>query len=320
MRGSPVKQVQDLFHQSGIKQFNTSKHMAKESIREKLTQEKQSTTWHNVGKKMGIHSYKTADSYREVWIAVHRDAKANFGVKDIENLKGEHVQHYLEGKISQNVAHSTFMTYASACEKLEQTLNLYAEKNDTGNSYHFSNNIQNARSDAHQILERFEGSRAYENPAVLVNAVKGESNNIAAHIQHEGGARINETFKFEKENLKGLTEHSAKGEVGKIHLDNTKGGKERDIFVSRETYNRLENYIKENFRFQLDKTSYYDALKEAAKETNQDYNSSHGLRWNFAREELGRFMENDRTYDESLILVSDEMGHVRGDITEHYLK
>jgi hypothetical protein len=27
-----------------------------------------------------------------------------------------------------------------------------------------------------------------------------------------------------------------------------------------------------------------------------------------------------KTYEESLILVSHEMGHVRGDITEHYLK
>ena len=35
---------------------------------------------------------------------------------------------YLVGKISLNVAHSTFMTYASACEKLEHALNLYAEK------------------------------------------------------------------------------------------------------------------------------------------------------------------------------------------------
>ncbi|KPA09430.1 hypothetical protein MHK_010371 [Candidatus Magnetomorum sp. HK-1] len=45
MRGSPVKQVQDLFHQSGINQIGTSKHLAKETVREKLAQENQSTTW-----------------------------------------------------------------------------------------------------------------------------------------------------------------------------------------------------------------------------------------------------------------------------------
>ncbi|KPA15731.1 Integrase, catalytic core, phage domain protein [Candidatus Magnetomorum sp. HK-1] len=320
MRGSPVKQVQDLFHQSGINQIGTSKHMAKSNVREDLRQNDKSASWHNVGKKMGIHSYSTADAYRKVWIELHRNAKENFGVKNIENLKGEHTQHYLEGKISNNVAHSTFMQYASACEKLEQTLNLYAEKHDTGNTYHFSSNIQNARSDAHKILERFEGSRAYETPSALVNSVKGEVNNIAAHIQYEAGARINETYKFKEENLKGLAEHSARGEVGKIFIDNTKGGKERDIFVTPETYQRLENYIKEHGEYVLDKSSYYISLNDAAKETNQTYNASHGLRWSFAREEFQKFMETGRTYEETLILVSDEMGHVRGDITEHYLK
>jgi len=320
MKGSPVKQVQDLFHQSGINCIGTSKHIAKECIRENLNQEGKSATWHELGKRMGIHSFKTADAYRDVWIAVHRDAKANFGVKDIENLKGEHVQHYLEGKINEGISHSTFMQYASACEKLEQTLNLYSEKNNTENVYRFSNEIQNARKDAHQILERFDKSRAYENPTSLVNSVKGEINKIAAHIQHEGGARINETFKFKEENLKGLTEHLVKGEVGKIYITNTKGGKERDIFVTPKTYQRLENYIKEHNEFKLDKSSYYESLKDAAKETNQDYNASHGLRWNFAKEELNQFIENGKTYDESLILVSYEMGHVRGDITEHYLK
>jgi len=323
MRGSPVKQVQDLFHQSVINKIGESKHDAKEIARSNLTHQDKASTWHNMGKQMGIHSYKTADAYREIWINVFRGAKENFHIKDIENLKSDHVQHYLETKINEGVSKNTFMQYASACEKLSVALNMYAEKNDTGKTYHFSNNISNVRADAHKMLERSDQSRAYENPQALINTIKNETYQLAAQIQLEAGTRINETSIFREHNLKEITEHTARGEVGKIHLDGwvTKGGKERDVFVSKETYQRLENVINQKGEFRIkDQTYYRSLLNEAAKESNQSYNGSHGLRWNFARDELKQFMASGKTYEESLILVSHEMGHVRGDITEHYLK
>ena len=57
-----------------------------------------------------------------------------------------------------------------------------------------------------------------------------------------------------------------------------------------------------------------------AKKSDQKYNGSHGLRWNFAQNRMDYHMTHGGlTYEAGLVAVSDEMGHVRGDITEHYL-
>ena len=63
------------------------------------------------------------------------------------------------------------------------------------------------------------------------------------------------------------------------------------------------------------------SLKEAAQTTNQEYQGSHGLRWNFARERFYKIqLIGGLTYDQALQQVSWEMKHERASITEHYLR
>jgi integrase len=312
MRGSPVYQVQQLFEKSGINQIGESKHQAKEAARADGAK-----TWHDLGKNLGIHSYATADAYRAVWREVLRESRAEYGVRDIEKLTGEHVQHFLEGKIAQGVSMATFRQYAAACEKLEVALNMYAERNNTGNTYRFSEAIETARGDARE-LRRFEGSRAYENPTALIREIAEPEHRLCASIQYEGGARIREAGLIRPDQLRGMD-----GNRGTIHIDRVgaKGGKEREIHVSRETYERLQDHIARHGVFQIDdQDKYRQSLKAAAERTGQEYHGSHGLRWNFAQERMDYHMNHGLSYEASLVAVSDEMGHVRGDITEHYLK
>ncbi|MEW6296099.1 MAG: hypothetical protein AB1467_07500, partial [Candidatus Diapherotrites archaeon] len=98
-------------------QIGESKHAAKEQARDAGAK-----TWHQVGKRIGIHSYATADKYREVARCCFSFAKENFGVKNIENLEGRHVVAFLQSKIGQEAAHATIQLYAAACEKLEAAL------------------------------------------------------------------------------------------------------------------------------------------------------------------------------------------------------
>ena len=99
-----------------------------------------------------------------------------------------------------------------------------------------------------------------------------------------------------------------------------KGGKENEIALNVETYYRLENHIRDNGEFKIDKDAYRSDLKEAAEKTEQDYNGSHGLRWSFAQERFQEIQQHGLTYEEALSRVSEELGHERSDITEHYLK
>ena len=46
----------------------------------------------------------------------------------------------------------------------------------------------------------------------------------------------------------------------------------------------------------------------------------HGLRHSYAQERIEDLQRDGHTYDSALGLVSQEMGHFRGDITEVYLR
>lgn len=73
-------------------------------------------------------------------------------------------------------------------------------------------------------------------------------------------------------------------------------------------------------RFVFDEDRYRESLKAAAADSRQQYEGSHGLRWNWAQERHAELQKLGMTYEQSLSAVSQEMGHERGDITEHYLK
>jgi len=74
MRGSVIGLAQALYRLSEIVQIGYSKHRAKELAK----------TWHEMGKRLGIYSYSTADAYCDVWKHFLSYAKSSFGVKDIE--------------------------------------------------------------------------------------------------------------------------------------------------------------------------------------------------------------------------------------------
>ena len=312
MRGSTVYQVQQVFQT--VNAIGSSKPEAKAEARAAGA-----TTWHQVGKELGVFSYSTADAYRDVWRSCLDHAKETAGIKDIEKLSGEAVRAFLESKVDQGVAHATFGQYAAALEKLSVALNRYAEQHGTGREYGFSGSIQGAR-DVAVNLERFEGSRAYAAPDRLVAVLEPGPQHLAASIQREGGCRISEANHVTQDQLRGLREDPRTGELKGWFEVEGKGGKEREIGVSPMTYAGLAAAVAGGARFEFDKNDYRAALKEAAAKTGQNYEGSHGLRWSWAQERHAQLQERGMTYDQSLSAVSREMGHERGDITEHYLR
>ena len=158
MRGSIVGQVQALFRLSGIAQIGHSKHRAKE-----LARSSGAKTWHEIGKRLGIYSYSTADAYRDVWKQLLSYAKSSFGVKDIEKLNSEIVHSFLHSKIEQGVSKRTFQQYASAIEKLEVALNMYSERFNRGNTYNFDLSAVRAYAKEVYVGEQTP-SRAYGFP------------------------------------------------------------------------------------------------------------------------------------------------------------
>jgi len=318
--GSIVYQVQEIWNKSGINQIGTSKHVAKEEARQELKSAGQQANWHTVGKEMGIHSFATADAYRNVWVLAGKFAKAEFGVKYMENLTGEHVRVFLELKIGEGVAHATLMQYAAALEKLEVALNGYAAQKGTGREYSFGNEIAFVRTEANKTLERFEGSRAYADPKGLVESVRGGTYHLVAAIQRESGCRVKEANHIKASQLRGLREDTRTGQTkGWIELKG-KGGKVRQIGVSPTSYAHLRMEVSGGRRLQFSASGYRAELRKAAEKSGQKYEGSHGLRWSWAQERFQELQRHGMMYEQAMFQVSNEMGHDRGDITEHYLR
>lgn len=315
MRGGINYQVNTVFRESGIFAPGTSKHAEKSAARESGAR-----TWADLGRELRIYSYGTAQTYKDTWHQCARWCRENLGVKDIERLQADHIKTYLENRMADGVKYSTFERECAALSKFENALTMYAEKKGSDASYSFRDAIVEVKQEASQVLDRTVETRAYESPESLIFALKDEKYQVVAAVQYEGGARLNEVWRIGAKDLKGIREDPHTGAQKGIISVYGKGGKEREIKVSPETFRAVAAHV-EHGAMNFNKSAYREALKEAAFESNQDYHGSHGLRWNYAQERMDELLKTtSMTYVEGLQTVAWEMGHERADISEHYLR
>lgn len=317
MTGSPLYQVQRLYRESGISKIGCSKHADKENFR--ITFHKKAT-WNDIGQNTGIYSYATADAYRNVWLAAFKFIRNKFGIRDIEMTEGFQVADFLYEKLNEEIKLATYKQYASALRKLSVALNMYTAKNSTGRQYDFNPDIDTVSMVAVKKLDRFDGMRAYKFPEQLISAIDDEYFRLIARIQHDGGARIDEVFGIVPVSFKGVGVQPFTGKESGIVTVQGKGGKIRDIYIGVSEYNLLKLHVTTHGNNHFDKNRYRKELQKAAEATNQTYTGSHGLRWNFAKKRMKDAQKDRKYYEQGLSAVSQEMGHVRADITEHYLK
>ncbi|ADU66175.1 integrase family protein [Desulfurispirillum indicum S5] len=308
MHGSVQKQVKSLFRT--VDSVGTSKHQAKEVARFHGAK-----GWHEVGRQIGIHSHRTRDEYTRVWGELGQYMRSEFKIRDMQRITPEHVQSFLEGKIAAGVTYNSFTTYSSALQKLEVALDRLGEQygNHDPGTYGFSNTIALMRAEARGVLERATETRAYEAPGKIIESLSGTFQ-LAASMQLESGARISEISTIHASQLN--PDRNSVTVQGK-------GGKIRELQLSENTYMKLEEAIGAAHKetFSLSGSFYRSALQVAAKHSNQKYTGSHGLRWNFAQNRMAELTGGQgKPYEQALVQVSQEMGHERGSITEHYLQ
>ncbi len=319
MRGGITRQVQVLYEESGVNLIGKKRHEIKQIAR-KLG----AKTSVQIAAITPISSYDTADKYRDVWIAVCKNAKEQHKRFDIEELVAADIEDYLsEEVIEAGLAYRTFKTYAAACGKLETALRMYAARFQTGKIYNFRAAIDALRQKASDDLHYDHETREYDDPLALISRIHDESFGLAASIQNEGGARITETGVIRGGQLVGTRHDKIAGtDVGIIHLPSTvtKGGRVRDIRVSVPTFNKLSGVIAVRGEFRIDHQAYRKVLQNAARASGQTYNGSHGLRYNFAQRRYLEYLRHEYGEIRAKLKVAQEMGHSRPIITEWYLK
>ncbi|MDD2887316.1 MAG: hypothetical protein PHY66_05900 [Aliarcobacter sp.] len=268
-----------------------------------------------------VASFKTMESYRNIWNNFFNYLKEHWNIKDFEKIESEHILAYMEYKVEYYPSKQYFEKISAALGKLEIALKLFSKNiSNHEKEYDFSIRqtiLDNAR-DLKLVANNYH-NRAYSNPELLIFNLKNPLHKLAAKIQYEGGARIEGVALIKSEQLIGVKIDFITKAKKRAIFTKEKGGKEGNVLVSCTTYEELEKVILRDGKFKIKRQDYYNDLKQAAIASNETPEASHGLRWNFAKRRMFEYGKAGYSYEECLQQVSYEMKHNRASITQHYL-
>ena len=268
-----------------------------------------------------VSSYKSMETYRNIWNNFFNYLLEHWKIKDFEKIESEHIAAYMDYKIEYYPSKQYLEKISAALGKLEIALKLFSKNvSKLEKDYDFSirqKMLDNAR-DLKQVANNYH-NRAYSNPNLLISNLKDSMHKVAATMQLEGGARLEGVALIKAEQLLGTKVDSITNKEVGIVLTKEKGGKEGEVLVSLDTYTDLESYILEYNKFKINRQKYYNDIKQAAIASNETQEASHGLRWNFAKRRMFEYGKAGYSYEDCLQQVSYEMKHNRASITQHYL-
>lgn len=269
-----------------------------------------------------VSSYKTMESYRNIWNNFFNYLKEHWHVKDAEEINFQHIIAYMDYKLEYYPSKQYLEKISAALGKLEIALTYYTKaKYGEARNYNFSirQSLLNSARNFDLVADNYH-NRAYADPLLLINTLKENPwHHIAASIEYEGGARVEGCALIKKEQLLGYKYDPITKEQKGVILTKEKGGKVGEILITENTYQRLESCIALYDVFKIKRSEYYQSIKKACQTLNIPCEGTHGLRWNFAKRRMFEYAQAGYSYEQSLQAVSWEMKHNRAYITEHYL-
>lgn len=247
-------------------------------------------------------SYDTEDSAISCFRQFMRFEYNEYGLKQIEQTKPEMIKAFAAHLVDVGASQNTFSKYMTALAKLDNIL-----EKATGIRVNWENTLKEVRPMVKDCPNK-EHSRAYDNPRAIVNELTGNER-IAAQLQLFCGLRISDATYISADRWDART-----GEG----VANSKGGQKIVFRPPASVAAAITAEINENGKFSA--KDYSEALRGACERVGEDWNGSHGLRHNFAQEKMESYTKGGLSYREALSRTSEDMGHHRPEITEHYLR
>ncbi len=314
--GSVTRQCRDLIN-GAINEIGHSKYDAEQRVIAELRTEGVPVTEHAIAQRTGVYSIETRKQMLNHWVQCGNYCKQMFDIRDIRDIRADHVGAWLNSKIESDLTTKTIKNMCGSMEKFGVALR--REIGDPDGRYNFSDAIQEAREEARAVLrDNPPVNRAFENPAQVAQNLRVAVHRIGAELMYRGGARISEVSELKMErNMLGIDPATGKG---RIKLTNTKNGKIREMQVPADLYRAVEREIKENGVFKFDKGAFRSDLREAGYKTGENAdNGPHGLRYNYAQHRYEELTRDGYTIQHAKYIVSRELGHGRASITDRYL-
>ncbi len=268
-----------------------------------------------------VASYRTMETYRNVWNNFGNYLREHWGLKDMERIEAMHVEAYLAYKIEYYPTKLYAAKLNSAIGKLEFALWRYTcDKHGIGQHYDFScrHKLLAWARKSNNLVDGYR-DRKFTDPWAVVNALQNEAHKIAAAIQLTGGARSEGVTRIIKDQLLGFKYDPVSGTEKGVIVTREKGGRVGNILIDVATYDKLQKYIEKEGVFRVSYRRYLKEIRRVAVYLKEKVSGSHCFRWNFASNRVIEYQLAGYSYDQALQGVSLEMKHWRRDITEHYL-
>ena len=171
-----------------------------------------------------VASYKTMESYRNIWNNFFNYLLEHWKIKDCEKINSEHIAAYMDYKIEYYPSKQYLEKISAALGKLEIALKLFSKNiHNENKEYNFSirQTLLDEARDLKYVVNNYH-NRTYNNPELLIFHLQNPFHKLAAKIQLEGGARIEGVALIKSEQLLGtkldsITNKSLqKKKVGKL--------------------------------------------------------------------------------------------------------
>ncbi len=190
------------------------------------------------------------------------------------------------------------------------------------------------------VLETRLSTRSYTVAQVeRIASAQSEKNSLATQIAHDAGLRAHELLTLRPAAERPASTHRQwnkerfTGRTGQLYTVKGKGGLIREVMMSKNLANRLEEKRLAEPKQVTDRgvhiTKYYgigggrawsQSFSAASKRALGFSNGAHGLRHSYAQNRMRELQASGMTYDEAKATVAQEVGHFAKDTTEAYLR
>jgi integrase len=278
--------------------------------RSKIGEKAQSSIIAQNGQKISQynHSVSSQQNFRTVLTQYINYVKNNYDGKVLKSVNSNTMSEFIYQK-SLEIKGSSLNSYISTMAKVSDTFNSFGIDTTDRAS------ITSLRQDIKAMgvsLQKENINRSYSNPIALVEHISQHTlYGLSAKLQLYAGLRIDDATNFNKLHI---------NDNNTLRVIRSKGGiNYATKKLSQRLIEELQEAKKQNVN--IDKGEYRNALINASKETSQDYQGSHGLRYNYANFRVKELIDSDSglSLKESQLQCSLEMGHSRVEIVEHYL-
>ena len=135
-----------------------------------------------------VASYKTMESYRNIWNNFFNYLSEHWKIKDFEKIESEHILAYMEYKVEYYPSKQYLEKISAALGKLEIALKLFSKnisKHEKEYDFSIRQTILDEARDLKLVANNYH-NRAYSNPELLISNLKNPLHKLAAKIKYEG--------------------------------------------------------------------------------------------------------------------------------------